>query len=315
VPYAAPSYTPTSSHRFRIFGDYLYLQPGGGAVTNFALPVSGAIVPLPDNAAPLGPAVAVDPDYTSGFRAGAGWRTSPVGEWVATFTFLQSEADQATSVNPAGIPVLRSLVFHPGTPAANAAFLDATANSSIDIMIGDVDYRGIIANHTGPNQTFNLVLGGRYAQLDQSFGAQFTNVATVEAVDSSVQFQGAGLRIGIDGERRNQRCGFLVYGRGFASFVAGEFSSTFTQTDNLAGVVATTSWDDDRIVPILDLELGLGWKSPRERFLLSAGYAVNAWYNVVTPGRYIGAVQNSSLQDVQDKLIFDGPVARAEIRF
>jgi hypothetical protein len=313
-PYATPGYNQTPTYRVRLYGDVMFLQPSGGAVTNYALPVSGAVIPLPDSPVPLGPVSELNPAYTPGFRAGLGVRMTPMGEWAGMVTYLKADTNNSVEAMPGG-GVLESLVFHPGTPAAHAGFLDASANSSLTMMLGDIEYRGMVPNYTGPYQTLDFVLGARYAQLDQDFSAQFSNAVMIENMNTAITFKGAGLRLGLEGERRNQRCGFLVYGRGYASFVTGQFSSTFTQQDNFAGTVANTSWTDDRIVPILDLELGLGWRSPRERFLLSAGYMVSAWYNFVSNEEFIRSVQSGTYDNCKDTMVFDGPVARAEVRF
>ena len=81
------------------------------------------------------------------------------------------------------------------------------------------------------------------------------------------------------------------------------------------GVLVSTSQNDDRIVPILDIELGLGWTSATERWRLSAGYLFSAWYNVVGAPEFIQAVHAARFDDVSDSLTFNGLVARAELRF
>lgn len=313
--YTPPAYTPpTPTHRFRVFGDFLLLQPSGSAVTNVALPIDGAIMPPPAVPIPLGPILFTDPDYEPGFRVGFGYQPTAMGEWAAIFTYLETRAEGSVSVDPAGTARLRPLVFHPGTAAAGTNFQNVTANSGLDLILGEIEYRGVIPNLSGPYQTVRFIVGGRYANLEQAFAAQFAN-GNPTAMVSGVEFEGAGPKFGLDLERKAPSSGFLVYGRAAASFVAGQVSAAFAQRNNAGTVVAAAAWDDDRIVPILDLEAGLGWKSSNERFLLSAGYLVSAWFNIVGSEAFIHAVQTTNYNDIQDTLLFDGPVARAEFRF
>jgi hypothetical protein len=42
---------------------------------------------------------------------------------------------------------------------------------------------------------------------------------------------------------------------------------------------------------------------------------VSGWFNTVNTDRWIKAVQNDNFVDFNDKMTFDGLVARAEVRF
>jgi hypothetical protein len=178
--------------------------------------------------------------------------------------------------------------------------------------LGDVEYRRMIVD---PAYQIGYVAGARYAQLEQDFSARFENVTTIETVDSNVDFHGGGVRVGMEADWRSHQTGFLVFSNGYASLVAGEFKSSFTQTDNFLGTVVFTSREDARIVPILDLEVGVGWQSSAGHIRLTAGYLVSAWLNAVTNSEWIEAVQTSQYDDLSDTLFFDGLVTRAEIRF
>ena len=105
-----------------------------------------------------------------------------------------------------------------------------------------------------------------------------------------------------------------IYGRGDASFIRGQFRGRYLQADNFRGNVVTAGWTEDRVVPILDLELGFGWANARDSFRLTAGYMFNAWYNVITTDKFISAVQRNDSVAVADSITFDGLVVRAEFR-
>ena len=52
--------------------------------------------------------------------------------------------------------------------------------------------------------------------------------------------------------------------------------------------------------------------APRRRWRLSAGYTATHWFNAVTTGDFIGAVQTSDYTDVSETISFDGLAARVE---
>ncbi|MEO8498787.1 MAG: hypothetical protein ABI614_27300 [Planctomycetota bacterium] len=80
-------------------------------------------------------------------------------------------------------------------------------------------------------------------------------------------------------------------------------------------VIADTAWEGTRIVPILDLELGVGWQSKCGRYRVTGGYLINAWMNAVNSDTWIQGVQTNNFVDLSDSVTFDGFTARAEYRF
>jgi hypothetical protein len=154
--------------------------------------------------------------------------------------------------------------------------------------------------------------------LKQDFTSLFTNTTTRENVDTQIGFEGGGIRLGLDGERRACGSGWMIYGNGAASFVGGVFHADYQQHDNFLGTVANTGWKEDRIISILDLELGIGWVSPCGRFRFTGGYMISAWLNVLGTGDFIQAVQNNTSSrstDLTNAMTFDGLVTRVEYRF
>ena len=55
--------------------------------------------------------------------------------------------------------------------------------------------------------------------------------------DIDVDFNGFGLSLGIDGERRSPCTGLMVYGRGLSSFLAGDWKGSYVQTNQFEGGV------------------------------------------------------------------------------
>jgi hypothetical protein len=137
----------------------------------------------------------------------------------------------------------------------------------------------------------------------------------VTQVNTDIDFDGGGIRLGLDGERAMNDCGWSAYGKATANFIGGNFRADYTQIDSFQQVVVDTDWRSGRVVSILDLELGLSWLGPQGRFRFSAGYLVSAWFNAVKTDDFIKAVQANNFTDLGDTLSFDGLTARAEFRF
>jgi hypothetical protein len=96
----------------------------------------------------------------------------------------------------------------------------------------------------------------------------------------------------------------------------GQFRSDLTQQDTTNSIVqATSSWNDRRVVPILEYEIGLRWTSSNLRWRLSAGYYTAFWFNTITTPQYVQAVQTSNFVHLGDTITFDGLVTRLEYCF
>ena len=121
--------------------------------------------------------------------------------------------------------------------------------------------------------------------------------------------------MGIETEHHATATGFFVYGSGVSNLMVGEFTADYLQNSSINDVEAQTSWQAGRIVPTLDLELGLGWVGPRRRLKFSGGYLVSTWFNVVKTEDWINAVQTSNYDDLSGIMTFDGLVARATWEF
>ncbi|MFW6124752.1 MAG: Lpg1974 family pore-forming outer membrane protein [Pirellulales bacterium] len=295
--------------KWTFYGEHLYLRPGNEKVS-FGVPIDSSGPEPPETPIPIGREAVADIDFESGFRVGFARVLSSCSSLGADYTHFESDTNSHTQVTAP--TVLRSLVFHPSTANAAADFLTAQARYDIDFETADVNYRRMLT--CGPRHQLNWLAGVRYAHLQQDFSSVFTNATTVETIETDITFDGGGLRLGLEGERR-VGCGLLVYGRGYASFVGGEFNTDYRQGDNFAGTVVDTGWEEDRVVSILDLELGVGWVSSGGRVRLSGGYSFSGWYDVIPTDELIEAVRTNDSTSVDDTLTFDGLVARAEVRY
>lgn len=138
------------------------------------------------------------------------------------------------------------------------------------------------------------------------------------AVDTHVNFDGVGPRIGLDGYLCCKH-GLYLYGRGSANFIAGHFGADYSQFNTFAGDQGEVDYKNDRIVPILELELGVGWTSHSGRVRVMGGYYLAGWFDTVTTGDFIYSVRGNDFttngNNLRDTVTFDGLMARVEFRF
>ena len=293
-----------------VWGEFLYLNPRDSEVA-FAEPIDGPIVGTPvNNPIPVGAVAVLDPDYSPGFSVGFAVDMGPCSSLGAEFTHFESQTFMETAVDAP--LVLRSLVAHPQTASATTDFLQASGYLDIDFDLIDIDYRHTMIDSCSHH--INYLLGVRYGHLDQSLRTRFVNNG-VEDVLSSVGYDGAGIRFGLEGEKHSCQTGLMIYAKAIASLVAGDFQADYTQMESTDGVVVDTSWKAGRVVTMADLELGAGWVSCNGCLRVTGGYTFSKWFNTVMVDEYVKAVKNNDYVGLGDNMTFDGLVARAEIRF
>lgn len=296
-------------HYTTVWASALYMRPRNADVA-YAVPIDGPISSIPTNPIQVGQVDILDPDYNTGYDIGFNLAltclTSVALEYMALETSTSNQVDTEAP------NVLRSLVSHPSSNSAAADFLAASASLGIDMELIDLSLRHLFVG--GDVFAVNYVVGARYARLDQSFRSAFFDNGT-ERVRSDVDFDGAGLRLGVETQRYACHHCVFFYSNAAASFVAGKFQTHYNQGQTFDPTVVDTSWEAGRVVPILDLELGGGWSTKCGRFKVSAGYVFSAWFNTVKNDDFIQAVQYNNFNGLSDTLTFDGVVGRAEFSF
>lgn len=292
-------------HRTRYFGDFLYLTARDSRLP-YATHVDGPVA----GSAPLASTSAVEPEYESGFRVGGAFALDPWSSITATFWFFESEISDSLEL-PGNIGWARSEVTHPSTAGIANDSLFARAKDEISFKMGDLAFKRVLCGDSA--SSVNWILGLRYAQLNQKFHGDFA-ISGATTVDTDIDFEGIGPRIGIALERRLNG-GFLTYGKAIGNVLFGELETSYIQQNSTAGIQATSGFDDRRVVPQLELELGMGWQNYCGNLRLNAGYYFGTWFNVATSPTWIDAVQANNTSDVDDSLIFHGLSFRAEYRF
>ena len=290
--------------------EYLLLRPSNADVA-YASEVDG-----PDNADPpqgiqVGPMGVVGPGYRSGYRAGF---TVPFGMCArigASFTdFTGGDNDTVTRADNA-TTVIRPLVTHPLAENAASDWDTATAEQAVRLRMLDVDY--ILDLQPSCQHEMALFVGPRFGQLKQRFRSEFAGLG-FRNVGTDIDFDGGGVGLGLDLKRLSACRRWVIYGRGEASFLVGDFNGRYEQISDADPNEVFTTWSAARIVPVLNLGVGIGWRGPCDRLRFDAGYRVGAWYNVVPTDGFITAVHANDFDSVSDDILFDGVHAALTLR-
>ena len=300
------------SNRYFAFGEFLYLRPRNAEVA-YAAPINGALITGPTSPqVQVGPVRVADPDYAAGFRVGGGAFLSPRSALAVTYTQFDRDTFDAVSL-PGNGAVFRSLVTSPNPLVAGANGLDTAATLQTQFQLLDIDYKGLIAYNSVHQLAY--VVGARYANLEQHFAAGFAPATGFQQVLAESEFDGGGIKLGLEGLRFHSSSQFFVYGKGYTSLIAGTFRARYQFDDNGTNVT-DTSFRAGRLVTMLDLETGLGWQSYTGNLRFTLGYMFSAWYNVVKVNEFINAVQNNNFVDPSTNfnglITFDGLTSRIE---
>jgi hypothetical protein len=297
--------------RHGIFGEFLFLHPTGADVPHAQQQdgTGGA------GTVPFGIIGQTDLHYEPGVRVGGDWAMSQCTSIAATYTWFESNARDriVAPIIPGGGGAVGSLVQHPGA-AITASAGPVDGRSVLNFQMADAEYRALLLN----DKCFWLIgnVGLRYGHLEQDFGQTGifagSSAGTI-VTQSDIDFDGGGPKFGIDGGRTVGKRGFSIYARANVSPLAGEFHSTYNETNTTTDVLlARAHWNDDRIMTILDYEVGVAWTGPQRRWRFATGYTASYWYNAITTSDFISAVQQSNYTDLNHTISFDGLTARIE---
>ncbi len=301
---------PWWAHRTGVFGEFLLLRPGN--IDQIYTIEQNTIVPGVD---PTGPVGRVNIDEEAGFRVGLTWAATCQTSLVASYS--RFEGRTANTIARTGNNVLNSQIIHPNSLTVGSGSLESSAAYSLDYQMIDLAYRHIWK--TSDIYAINWLAGFRYGEMVQDFFAQQeVSVATgLVTNDVDIDFNGFGMMFGVDGERRSCHSGLRVYGKALTSLLAGDWRASYVQTDQFfpgSGVIAN-SYEDYRVTPVLELELGLGWQSKCGRFRANFGYVTSAWYDAISTREYIDAVRNTDYVSIDETITFNGFTSGFEARF
>jgi len=294
------------------FGEFLYLRPSNSEVS-YALPVN-SVAAAGGTVVPAGNVRAIDPDHAPAFRAGFGFLLSPRSAIAVTYTQFDRDTFDALSL-PGNGSVIRSLVSTPNplTGAGNGLDTAATLRTQFELL--DIDYRGLMIYN--PEWQVNYVVGARWGNLEQHFAAGFAPASGFEQVLAESEFDGGGLKLGLEGTRFHPTTQFFCYGKGYASFLAGTFRTRYEFDSPTLTTPTITGMNIGRVVTMLDLETGVGWQNFTGNLRISAGYMFSTWLNTVKVNEFVNAVQANNYTDPSTNFrgitTFDGLTTKIEL--
>lgn len=302
-------------HRDGVYGTFLYLHPVGADMHHAQQQngTGGA------GTTPFGEIGVVDPHHEPGVRLGGTLALGPCSSIAASYTYL--ETDSVSQLLPpagvgGGLGTVGSLVHHPQADITSSAGpVDAFYN--IDLQMADAEYRRLF--RASNCSWMNYSVGARYGRLEQNF-RQFGNYGGSQggAIDTSteIDFDGAGIKFGLDGERKLGSGQFSAYGNTSLSTLFGSFRGDYRMHNaTTVSDLAIVRWEDDRVTPMLEYEFGVAWTSCSGSCRASFGYMGIHWFNVVTTPEFVDAVQADNYVDIGDTLSFDGLTSKVEWRF
>jgi hypothetical protein len=262
---------------------------------------------------PTGPVGRVNIDDSTGYRVGFSIAASNCTSLLASYTHVDGSTANTIVARPGN--VLNSQIIHPSTLTTGASSLQSSASQSFDFDLLDLGYHHVLK--ASDCYVVNWLAGFRYGQIEQDLQTQQqVSVATgLVNNDVDVDFDGFGLSLGLDGERRSHCTGLMVYGRGLTSFLAGDWTGSYVQTNQFGGGVVGNEYEDYRVTPVAELELGFGWRSPCGRCSASVGYLTSAWYDAVSTRQYVDSVRANNYVSVDETITFSGLTAGVEANF
>jgi hypothetical protein len=262
---------------------------------------------------PTGPVGRVNIDEEAGFRVGFSYAGSDCTSLVTSYTRFSGDSNHRITASQGN--VLNSQIIHPSEDTVGAASLSSSAEMGLDFQLIDLAYRH--KWRACNNYAINWLAGFRYGNMEQDFQSQQeVSTATGLVTDATeVDFNGFGMLFGIDGERYNPCTGFSIYGRALSSFLAGNWTGRYTQTNQFGGGVIGNQYEDYRITPVVELELGFAWSSECGTWRVNAGYLTSAWFDAVSTRQYIDAVRNTDYVSIDETITFNGLTAGIERRF
>lgn len=305
---------PWWAHRSSVWGEFLYLHPTDADVTHAQQQngIGGA------GTVPFGVIGRVDPHYEPAFRLGANKAFNNCASLGVSYTFFESNAHDGlvAPVVPGGGGAVGSLVHHPGA-GLTASAGPVNAEYAIRYQLADIAFSSL---WKGNDRFFiNWSLGARYGHLEQDFlqtGTFGGGLGGAVLTRTDINFDGGGVLLGLNGERRLGCSCFSLYGKTAVAPMSGSFRGEYVMNNQTSQtLLANAIWKDDRFVTLLDYEFGLAWTSPCCTWRLSSGYMATHWFNAVTTDTFIAGVQQDDYVDIEGDLSFSGFTTRVERRW
>jgi hypothetical protein len=304
--------------QFFVTADYLYVHPSFSEATAY---VDQNLNTGTETFVPL------NFDYNSSYRFGGGWRSNCCGDEIR-FMFTRMNSSASDTAFPGDI-VPDETSPPPGGQTNISAGIDAMSYDlecrktiplgGCSCDCGDCcgDGCGNCCGNSCPAWDITWSGGLRWGDVDwdRSYVAQDVAGAEVTNANVRMDFQGGGIRTGLEGRRYFLKDGCLsIYGKGDLSLLLGDVNISTVRTAQNPVAVNTQNFSTRQIIPVTELEGGVTAQVSRSA-AITAGYLFAAWHdlgfrdehelNLLLPQRY----------DDGNILGFDGFFARIEFGY
>jgi hypothetical protein len=304
--------------QFFVTADYLYVHPSFSEATAY---VDQNLATGTETFVPL------NFDYNSSYRFGGGWRSCCCGDEIR-FMFTRMNSSASDTAFPGDI-VPDETSPPPNGQTNIAAGIDAKTYDiecrktiplgGCSCDCGDCcgDSCGSCCGNSCPAWDITWSGGLRWGDVDwdRSYIAQDQAGAAVTNANVRMDFQGGGIRTGLEGRRYFFKDGCLsLYGKGDLSLLLGDVNISTVRTAQNPVATNTQNFSTRQIIPVTELEGGVTAQVSRSA-AITAGYLFAAWHdlgfrdehelNLLLPQRY----------DDGNILGFDGFFARIEFAY
>ena len=282
-----------------IFAEWLYLQPRGADPVYAARALNCFDPPLATEQ--------IDHGAYDSYRFGISKTIHDNCSEIALTYWIFEGQDEDHAASTVGADVIQPLLFHPLlVNCPNASSTRARAIAGIDFDRINIDYKSRFEHNC---LQLDWLVGFGYGQLEQDLTARYDE----GSVRADSDLYGYGFRIG--GGATYGKSWLTAYLHGDFTLLAANMNARYRNKDTFDGQQVDYSQDLDRLVPVLDLELGLA-ANVSCHTTLKVGYLYSIWWNVVTNQSFIHDVQHGDITgNSSDVLTFDGVFARIEFNF
>lgn len=324
--YCAPSSGPACANGQCFFtADYLYVRASFSEAVEF-LEIDSSTPGLNDRELHQ-----FDFEYESSYRLGGGYRLCDCGDQIRfMYTRLESHAsdEQDFDVN---IIVPYEIVGEPG----GTYFFDG----NVDLNVYDLEYAktiplggsccgcgdacggcGDCCGSCCPVWDITWSGGIRAAEADWQYNywALGANDNLVNNAVSSMDFDGFGAKVGLEGRRYFFRDGWLsVFAKGDISLLYGDLEFEVVRTEDggtAPDQIIRQTTSNQQIIPVTEIEAGVTGQISRNG-RISAGYMLSAWHDLGFRDEFQLDTVFPLHYDDANILGFDGFFARIEYGF
>jgi hypothetical protein len=242
---------------------------------------------------------------TSSFRVGAGYRLSSQWEVGASYCYLFSRGQGVVTSDPGG-----TIYATMTSPAVVEQAVSAVGDVRLNYNVADLEVGRRL--QLSDNIGVRVFAGGRAGFINQHVSATYNGRdANNAGVYTRVDFDGAGLRVGAEGAW-NIGWGFSVWARAAGSMVDGRYQVNQTETNGTASLV-NVSDKFEKIVPVTEYGLGVGWERNNIRFRI--GYEMTNWSNLVDRPDFVDDVHRGKMVQHLSDLSLNGLSVQLGIGF